>query len=253
MTTANYRDEKGRFVKGHSFGKRFNNGHIPWNRETKNVMNPNKTSFKLGDIPWNKKMKGFKHGGSFKKGHPQLNTGRTNFKKGGIPWNKGIKGTIKLNKTSFKKGHTPWNKGKKTGIKPWLGKKRSKEDRIKMSATKQGKPIDEWENFISFEPYDKSFNNKFKNLIRKRDNQICMLCGIHREKLKESLAVHHIDYDKKLTIPENCISLCRNCHGITQVNREYWINFFQSLLSKKYGYQYENKTPIINLEVKNDY
>ncbi len=30
-------------------------------------------------------------------------------------------------------GQIPWNKNKVTGIKPWLGKKRSKLDRIKMS------------------------------------------------------------------------------------------------------------------------
>ena len=32
-----------------------------------------------------------------------------------------------------KKGNIPWNKGLKTGIKPWLGKKRSLKDRLKMS------------------------------------------------------------------------------------------------------------------------
>lgn len=35
---------------------------------------------------------------------------------------------INHGKSHFKKGFTPWNKGKHTGITPWLGKKRSKED-----------------------------------------------------------------------------------------------------------------------------
>jgi 5-methylcytosine-specific restriction endonuclease McrA len=108
-----------------------------------------------------------------------------------------------------------------------------------------------WLGGISFEPYDPNFNKRFKNLIRKRDNQICMLCGIHREKLERALAVHHINYDKKLSIPENCISLCINCHMKTNGNRKHWIKFFQSLLSEKYNYQYEDNLPIINLEVKN--
>lgn len=87
--------------------------------------------------------------------------------------------------------------------------------------------------------YDlKKFNNKFKNLIRKRDNQVCMNCGVHREKLIRALDIHHIDYDELNTIKENCISLCRKCHGLTQINREYWINLFQNKLKTLYGYKY---------------
>lgn len=37
-------------------------------------------------------------------------------------------------------GISPWNKGKKTGFAPWLGKKRSEEDKKKMSEAKLGKP-----------------------------------------------------------------------------------------------------------------
>ena len=29
-------------------------GHIPWNKNTKGIMRPNKTSFKKGFTPWNK-------------------------------------------------------------------------------------------------------------------------------------------------------------------------------------------------------
>ena len=39
----------------------------------------------------------------------------------------------------FKKGHIPWNKGLKTGLAPWKGKKRSKEDRLKISLANKGK------------------------------------------------------------------------------------------------------------------
>ncbi|MFW9872065.1 MAG: HNH endonuclease [Candidatus Thorarchaeota archaeon] len=106
-----------------------------------------------------------------------------------------------------------------------------------------------WNGGSSFEPYDKKFNNLFKRRIRKRDNQVCMLCGIHSEKLKRALSVHHINYNKKLTMPENCISLCLPCHMKTNNNRKHWIKFFQELLSEKYGYQYEYNKPIINLEV----
>jgi hypothetical protein len=119
-----------------------------------------------------------------------------------------------------------------------------------LSVRKQGVTYDEWEKFTSREPYDQNWNNIFKRRIRKRDNQICMVCGIHKERLKYSLNVHHINYDKKLSIPENCISLCKGCHTKTNTNRKYWLNFFQSLLSEKYSYQYENNLPMIKMEVK---
>jgi hypothetical protein len=94
--------------------------------------------------------------------------------------------------------------------------------------------------------YDyKKFNEKFKKLIRKRDNQICMNCLIHREKINKSLDVHHIDYNERNTIPQNCISLCRKCHGLTQFNREHWKLFFQNLLTKKYNYEYKFNEEIV--------
>lgn len=123
--------------------------------------------------------------------------------------------------------------------------------RKKISAIQQGIDIKDWKGFISKEPYDEKWTNKFKRIIRKRDNQICMLCKIHREKLKEALSIHHINYNKKLTVLQNCVSLCRNCHTKTRVNKEHWIKFFQSLLSERYGYNYDNNQNII-LEFKNE-
>ena len=116
---------------------------------------------------------------------------------------------------------------------------------------KNGELAPRWQGGLSFEPYDKSFNNKFKRTIRKRDNQICMLCGIHREKLNRALDVHHINYDKKISLPQNCISLCRKCHMLTNKGREVWTKHFQSLLNKNYDYKYSETNEII-LEVKNE-
>lgn len=98
--------------------------------------------------------------------------------------------------------------------------------------------------------YSKEFNKNFKKLIRKRDNYVCMLCGKHQEKEKKSLQVHHIDYNKKLSIPQNCISLCSYCHIQTKNNRKHWIDFFKSILSEKYDYSYEiNEQPLIQFEI----
>jgi len=106
-----------------------------------------------------------------------------------------------------------------------------------------------WKGGKSFEPYTTDFNIKLKNLIRKRDNQVCMLCGVHREQLSKALDIHHINYDKQLSIPENCIALCNSCHSRTSENRESWMIFFQSLLHARYSYNYSlNKEAIINIE-----
>jgi len=122
------------------------------------------------------------------------------------------------------------------------------ESRKKASASLRGISLENWDRFISKEPYTEMWTDKFKRLIRKRDNRICMLCGIHSERLTRALSVHHINYDKTLTIPQNCISLCLNCHVKTNTNRKYWTTFFQSLLSERYGYQYsENKEAILTL------
>lgn len=132
------------------------------------------------------------------------------------------------------------------------GRKMSKETRNKMSLAQSGKYHPNWKGGISFRDYSPLFNPRFKRLIRKRDNQVCMLCGIHREKLNRSLDVHHVNYDKQLTIPENCISLCDICHRKTNSNKESWIIFFQSLLSKKYGYKYEDEKPFIEFKIPNN-
>jgi len=166
----------------------------------------------------------------------------------------GIKnGSIKIWNTGIKTGRlirkTPMEEVSRKIVKTRRERKNyshTEESRKKISAIKQGIPLDKWEKFISREPYDQNWTNKFKRAIRKRDNQICMNCGIHREKLNESLTIHHINYDKKLSIPGNCISLCRRCHTLTNMNREYWINLFQEKLNKLYSYQYSIKREIVH-------
>jgi len=130
------------------------------------------------------------------------------------------------------------------------GKIVSEETKKKQSAIKQDINIKDWKRF-SREPYDQKWNNIFKRIIRKRDNYICMLCRIHQEKINRALDVHHINYDKTLTIKENCISLCQSCHMKTNVNRNHWIKFFQSLLFERYNYEYKNNLVVYNLILGN--
>lgn len=156
----------------------------------------------------------------------------------------------KRNLSISMEGRESFWKGKKMPCSGWNKNiPCSKEHKEKISKANKGRFSLEknpaWLGGISFEPYTKEFNNKFKRRIRKRDNQICMLCGIHREKLSRALDVHHIDYNKKLTIPQNCISLCQKCNIKVNKNRPHWIKFFQSLLSEKYGYKYSENNEII--------
>jgi hypothetical protein len=73
-----------------------------------------------------------------------------------------------------------------------------------------------WAGGKSFEPYPPTFNARFKRMIRERDDYRCALCG----KLN-SKEVHHINYVKADTNPDNCITLCRSCHSKT-TNRRAW-------------------------------
>lgn len=70
--------------------------------------------------------------------------------------------------------------------------------------------------------YPKEWNKAFKVMIRERDNYTCAICKEYGD------SVHHINYVKNDTVPENCITLCRGCHAKTNSNREYWLEYFLS-------------------------
>ena len=61
----------------------------------------------------------------------------------------------------------------------------------------KGKLSPNWRGGISFEPYCYKFNKKLKSEIRERDGFVCAECEMSEEEIKETLCVHHIDYDKK--------------------------------------------------------
>lgn len=62
-----------------------------------------------------------------------------------------------------------------------------------------------WKGGMS--PYPLTWTEEFRTAIRIRDGRVCTICKQYRR-----LDVHHIDWDKQNTTPENCISLCRVCH-----------------------------------------
>jgi len=84
-----------------------------------------------------------------------------------------------------------------------------------------------WQGGLSKLPYPFVFDKKLKELIRKRDGCICQLCSKTQKENGERLSVHHIDYVKENLDPKNLIALCRSCNSKVNVNREYWMKFFQ--------------------------
>lgn len=84
-----------------------------------------------------------------------------------------------------------------------------------------------WKGGLSFEPYGLDFDNKLREQIRKRDGYRCQECFRHQNELGYKLPVHHIDFNKTNSIPENLIALCRNCHTQTNWNREDWTVYYQ--------------------------
>ncbi len=121
---------------------------------------------------------------------------------------------IRKKMSDARKGYVPWNKGKKL---PPL----SEEHKRKQSEALRGAKCHFWKGGIAYEPYTVDWTQDLKRAIRKRDKYTCQVCG-----KEPSVVCHHIDYDKKNCRPGNLITLCNSCHGKTNKDREYWINYF---------------------------
>ena len=89
-----------------------------------------------------------------------------------------------------------------------------------------GKRNSNWLGGIARLPYPYKFI-QVKKIIRKRDKNICLLCG------KFGNHIHHIDYNKKNSALNNLITLCPSCHSRTNFGREKWIRLFKGMFSNK--------------------
>lgn len=85
-----------------------------------------------------------------------------------------------------------------------------------------------WRDGSSFKPYPIGWRKEFKEIIRKRDNYLCQICGISQKECYRKLSVHHIDYDKNNLSIDNLISLCHKCHPDTNNDRLFWKKRFTS-------------------------
>ena len=142
-----------------------------------------------------------------------------------------------------KKNYVPWNKGKKGLQVSWCkgltkethpsiakyakkleGREFSIEHRKKISDSRWGENNPAWNGGSSFEPYGEEFNKYLKYQVRFRDGFVCRVCGVGEN--GRALDVHHVDYDKKHNDLLNLVSLCPVCHGKTNGDRVFWLDYF---------------------------
>jgi len=123
------------------------------------------------------------------------------------------------------------------------------EVRKKISKTLTGKYCGpnspNWKDGRSFEPYCSMWGDKeYKQSIKDRDNNECQN-KFDCWKTNARLHIHHIDSDKKNCRPSNLITVCVSCNaraqGSKKQSKQYWINFYQNIMIKKYGYKYKEK------------
>lgn len=221
----------------------FNKGHVPWN---KGLTKETDKRIK-GYTPWSKglnketderiKEMGIKISKT-NKGHIVTEETKSKLRitnKGQISWSKGL--TKKTDERVAKMcnariGHLTSQETKDKISQALKGHFVTDETKKKISESHKGEKSYRWEGGISFEPYSMKFNRELKELIRNRDGYQCQLCGLPECESIEKLSIHHIDYDKKNSLPNNLITLCRSCHSKVNINREKWEIYFKKKIEK---------------------
>jgi hypothetical protein len=107
--------------------------------------------------------------------------------------------------------------------------------REKISKAISGEGNGMWQGGISFEPYCPEFNEKLKQRIREQYNNCDFMsglpdfiCNLLNGKL-QSLAVHHVDYDKTQGCKDvgwKLVPLSRSNHAKVHSNRSFWERLF---------------------------
>jgi len=77
--------------------------------------------------------------------------------------------------------------------------------------------------------YGGKYTPELRDAIKDRDDHVCALCNqpgckTFKQAKQQDLAlllVHHIDWDKANSMPENLITLCTKCHARVHWRDEY--------------------------------
>ena len=97
-----------------------------------------------------------------------------------------------------------------------------------------------WQGGVKYGEYCSKFNADLKRRVREFFGNKCFLCGKHQEENPRRLAVHHVNYNKNTCCDSSkvmLVPLCQECHGKTNQNREYWEDYFETILKDKYNYK----------------
>jgi len=141
-----------------------------------------------------------------------------------LKMSKASKGRKKSEET--KKRMSEASKGERNSF---YGKHHSEETKQIISEAVMKEKNGNWAGGISKLPYAFDFNNELKELIKKRDEYRCHYPECDAT---ESLVVHHVDYDKMNSDPDNLITLCNRHNGKVNSNREYWAKHFKEMIVK---------------------
>jgi len=221
--------------KGHTFDgmpcKKCGKVHRDMTGENNNANSPG-----VGEKIRQKKAKWFKEHPKWQKGENNNNYGKKASEKCILATILANTGRIKTTEEIKKFSRTMKENGK---LKGENNPAKRPEVRRKIAlALSDGRLTGEnnpnWRGGGSNEPYPFDFGKKIKELIRKRDNYTCQLCGIPECECLTNLHVHHIDYNKENLSEENLISLCNSCHGKCYGHsEEYWKVYWRIYLNCK--------------------
>ena len=127
----------------------------------------------------------------------------------------------------------------------FYGKHHSNKTKKLISQSKFGKSINKdqfgnknpnWRGGITNNPYCVGWTKDYKEEIKERDGYMCLnpYC-FHND---GRLHVHHVDYIKTLCGPSNLITLCGACNTRANYDRKWHIQWYRTILNRRYGYEY---------------
>jgi hypothetical protein len=93
-----------------------------------------------------------------------------------------------------------------------------------------------WRGGKSFEDYPPEFSFELKEEIRNLYDRKCIICQTDEDDImKESLPIHHIDYNKDNNSRFNLVPVCCSCHMKTNDNRRSWEQYINYIIGVNYG------------------